>query len=435
MLLVVIAPGSRTTSMSSVPDAAPAEGTAVEGQSSRPASRPPAQNPPTPENFHLCKHYQDNQEPQNDPDNDLTAHDRYDSQNHLDQAEGPTEKQSGASGQLGPSTSTSKESPSTYAPFPNSSSFELGEWFHRQGGQKSLKDFHALVEILTKPTFSLSDIKETRWTTVFQDLGKNKDEINPATSSWVDDSGWKTTEISIEVPVHNKMAKGKGVESRVVGTLHHRSIVSILREKLANTPAWKFFHMDGHELRWKPGGSDTSTEFRVLSELYNSDAFMEAQREVRTNPLPSESEGCTHPRVVVGAMFWSDATHLSTFSQSKVWPLYMIFGNDSKYQRGKDGSESYYHVAYFDSVSANCNELVLFWHLLNWLGFIVDVRRFQGLSHGTDRWQDTRRPRCSPEQRMLPRPVGYNSRRRAPTSYSGRDSHKVQRRSNEKVLY
>ena len=323
---------------------------------------------PTPEDaakpdkvFRLRKQYQDNRPPQNDPDKHLSASDCYDSKNHTKDAGAPNTQpayaeapniQQQANSQSPSALKNAKKPPNPYAPFPNRSSFELGEWFHGQGNLKSQKDFQGLVKILANPSFSLDDIRDTKWSTVFQDLGKNKDEILAEKSEWVDDSGWKVTPFEIEVPIHDKMAKGKGVESHIAGVLHHRSIVSILEEKVMNAPTSRFFHLDAHELRWQPGGKETSPEFRVISELYNSDAFLEAQSEIRNNPPPSIKD-CPHPRVVVGAMFWSDATHLSTFSTSKLWPLYMLFGNDSKYQRGSDTSESCYHVAYFDSVSGS----------------------------------------------------------------------------------
>lgn len=277
----------------------------------------------------------------------------YDSTNHLEAAEVEAEEAEAAKGKKGEELSPEAEDAKLLAPFPNISSFELGEWFYGQGSQKSIKDFKALVRILTSPTFSLDDIRETKWTGVFQDLGKNKEDINPKTSQWVDDSGWKTTEVKIDVPVHHRMLQGHGVESRVVGTLHHRSIVSILEERVRNAPGLQFLHLDGHELRWKPNKEEDAREFRIISELYNSDAFLEAQREIRDNP-PAKIKDCDLPRVLVGLQFWSDATHLSTFSTSKLWPLYMVIGNKSKFRRTK--GDSCYHVAYFDSVSTTSHE-------------------------------------------------------------------------------
>ncbi|KAH6881005.1 hypothetical protein BKA70DRAFT_1342256 [Coprinopsis sp. MPI-PUGE-AT-0042] len=50
-------------------------------------------------------------------------------------------------------------------------------------------------------------------------------------------------------------------------------------------------------------------------------------------------------------MFWSDETHLSAFGSAKVWPCYMFFGNESKYQRSKTSLKLCEHIAYFDSLS------------------------------------------------------------------------------------
>ena len=50
-------------------------------------------------------------------------------------------------------------------------------------------------------------------------------------------------------------------------------------------------------------------------------------------------------------MFWSDSTHLANFGTAKVWPLYLYFGNLSKYIHGKPNSNACHHVAYIPSVS------------------------------------------------------------------------------------
>ncbi|KAJ3527383.1 hypothetical protein NMY22_g9809 [Coprinellus aureogranulatus] len=338
--------------------------------------------------FRLSKRYMGSQAPANDPDETVTSLDLYDCPNHrdgeetdretndMDQESGRVEerpsiehgmakdagkvsmKDSGKGSVKdkgeGPATKTNKEPKNPDAklldPFPNLSSFELGEWFYGQGNQKSLKDFKALIKLLTSPRFSLEEIQDTKWTGVFQKLGKNKEDIRSPDTQWIDDSGWKTTEVKIGVPIHNSMPQGQGVETHTIGTLHHRSIVAIVEEKIRNAPESRFLHLDGHELYWKPGDSNDSPGFRVLSELYNSDVFLEAQRQVRDDPPPAVKD-CTLPRVVVGLQFWSDATHLSTFSTSKLWPLYMVFGNESKHLRGKGSWEGCHHVAYFDSIS------------------------------------------------------------------------------------
>lgn len=290
--------------------------------------------------FRLRKRFYHDTPPRHDPDEALSTIDRYDSTHHS----------GSGSGEGGDGKDNSDEL--SFEPFPNCSSFELGEWFYGQGTQKSLKDFKALIDVLTSPDFSIDDIRDTKWTTVFQNLGKNKEELNPVKSDWVDDAGWKVTEVEIEVPIHHRMKHGRGVEKHVAGKLFHRSIVSIVEEKIRNAEDSRLFHYSGHELLWKPDSSESSPEFRVMSELYHSDAFLKAQIEVNQS-APAGIENCSLPRVVVGLMFWSDATHVSTFSTSKLWPLYMLFANESKYRRIKGGADLCNHVAYFDAVCPN----------------------------------------------------------------------------------
>jgi hypothetical protein len=45
-------------------------------------------------------------------------------------------------------------------------------------------------------------------------------------------------------------------------------------------------------------------------------------------------------------MFWSDATHLATFGTVKMWPIYMLFGNLSKYLPCQPNSGATKHLAY-----------------------------------------------------------------------------------------
>ena len=57
--------------------------------------------------------------------------------------------------------------------------------------------------------------------------------------------------------------------------------------------------------------------------------------------IPSARE-----KVVAALMFWSDAMRLATFSTTRMWPVYMLFGNLSKYIRSKPNSGATKHLAY-----------------------------------------------------------------------------------------
>ena len=96
--------------------------------------------------------------------------------------------------------------------------------------------------------------------------------------------------------------------------------------------------------------------------------------------------GCTLPRRIIALMFWSDATHLTSFGDAKLWPLYVFFGNQTKYSRGQPSAKLCNHVAYFQTVSISycCKTYIS----ANEFGALV-TRRLQGFCLGTQ-WKTTR---------------------------------------------
>ncbi|TFK25959.1 hypothetical protein FA15DRAFT_638473 [Coprinopsis marcescibilis] len=183
-------------------------------------------------------------------------------------------------------------------------------------------------------------------------LGSNKEEIKEQEGEWIDDDGWRKEPISLKVPF-NKSMKQSGTGNFAVGTLHYRSITEVVKEKLRNQQGSQFFHYAPHESLWKP--SEQSPKTRVYSELYNSNAFIRAHQEVH-NLLNNPQ--CTLPRVVVGLMFWSDQTHLTSFGGSKAWPLYMCFANESKYRRCKPNSDLCHQIAYFETMPERIKDFI-----------------------------------------------------------------------------
>lgn len=145
------------------------------------------------------------------------------------------------------------------------------------------------------------------------------------------------------MPFHQRL-ENPGPKDYYVGEFYHRSLTSVIREKLASPEDTQHFHYEPFELFWQPDDA----AIRVHGELYTSPAFLNAHREVQD--LPGEP-GCILPRVVVAMMFSSDATHLTNFGNAKLWPCYLYFGNESKYRRCKPTCNLCNHVAYFQSVS------------------------------------------------------------------------------------
>lgn len=65
---------------------------------------------------------------------------------------------------------------------------------------------------------------------------------------------------------------------------------------------------------------------RIYDELYSSEEYHKVQRQRR-------SDDCQLERVIASMMFWSDATCLAQFGHATAWPIYLFFGNLSKYRR------------------------------------------------------------------------------------------------------
>ena len=99
---------------------------------------------------------------------------------------------------------------------------------------------------------------------------------------------------------------------------------------------------------------ETAQEMRIYDELYTSEAF-EAEYVKLQKQLPEP--GCKLEKVIAGLMFWSDSTSLTNFGSATVWPIYMYFGNLSKYVRAKPTSGACHHLAYIPSVSRSLRSL------------------------------------------------------------------------------
>jgi hypothetical protein len=273
--------------------------------------------------FGLFRRYEASEPPDHDPEENITLDDLSDIANEAG----------------------SPAAPSFY-PYPNRSSFRLGYWYWNGGPQKSQDSFKALVDIIADSDFKPDDIKHTRWDFVNRQLASEDDNRD-----WLDeDAGWMTTPVSINVPYQSRRGvvsdPGAGPREFTIPSFHHRNLISVIREKLAHPTDAAHFHYEPYELHWQP--ADRLPSVRTYGELYTSPAFLEAHQDLQRSPPEPE---CTHPRVIVALMFASDVTHLTAVGDSKIWPLYMFFGNESKYRRSKPSCNSCHHVAYFEKVS------------------------------------------------------------------------------------
>jgi len=235
-----------------------------------------------------------------------------------------------------------------FYPYPNETSLLLGDWYWNQGHQKTRTSFRKLLDIIGHPGYDPGDVRNTNWVSIDRKLGNSnvQSDKTEADCEWLDDdSGWKKKAIRISIPFHRRTGN-PGAKEYIVEDFYHRSLVEIIRENVSDSTHHRLFHYEPYELRWHP--PHKTQDVRVYGELYSSESFLAAHRQLQE--LPPES-GCTLPRRIVGLMLWSDATHLTAFGTAKLWPLYVYMGNESKYMCCRPSSNLCSHAAYFHTVS------------------------------------------------------------------------------------
>lgn len=235
--------------------------------------------------------------------------------------------------------------PRAYGPFSSKSAFLLAEWYWNSTN-KSFHDFQQLVGIFKEPDFSISDTVNVDWKVAFRELSASRDDMPSDNGSWIQDDGWMSTPVSIEVPFHQRMSN-PGIGRFVAGNLRHRSIVSVIKEKISNREDNRQFHYHPYQSTWKP--TEESPQIQLYGEMYASQAFQDAHEELQRQPSVEE-DGEDTERVVVALMLSSDGTHLNTFGSATLWPCYLFFGNESKYRRCRPTERLCHQIAYFEKV-------------------------------------------------------------------------------------
>ncbi|KAJ3710934.1 hypothetical protein C8R42DRAFT_648374, partial [Lentinula raphanica] len=218
----------------------------------------------------------------------------------------------------------------------------LTAWQNNGNATKSHGEMNKLAHLIQRPDFQVSELQgysaqaaNAKLTKADEDWDYNK----------LKDS-FKETSIDIEVPSGNKNIPPKTFS---IPGLLYRSPLSVIRAAFTG-PLAKHFHYTPFRLFQKLPSSngsqdDSEPEYqRVYTDLYNSDAFL--REHDRVQRAPTDDPECKAEKVVAALMCWSDATQLANFGTAKLWPVYMLFGNLSKYIRSLPNSGAVNHLAY-----------------------------------------------------------------------------------------
>ena len=227
-------------------------------------------------------------------------------------------------------------------PWSNMSIWHLMSWKTTGGILKSNSEVTRLVhEVLQAPDFNIPDLsrfdasREAAWFDVAEK------SIPPEDVFGID--RWKYTAIDISVPTREKKKEGNGLAFSVDG-LCYRPILDVVCAVFAEGSS-KTFHLTPFKRLWKL--PITGREQRVYNELYASNAWNQAHDKIMKQ---RRDNGCKLERVAAGLMFWSDSTRLAQFGHAFAWPIYLFFGNLSKYARSHPESGCCHLIVFIPSI-------------------------------------------------------------------------------------
>ena len=237
----------------------------------------------------------------------------------------------------------------------------ITEWVHRPVTDKTDEEMmHLVHHIILDPAFieTIPALKTENYHPATERKRLNK-LLDASDSPFVVGS-FKTTDIPVSIP--SGIDKAPPLTFSVPG-LHYRALTDVIKDAFSD-PLAQHYHYTPFELHADPpsaqGNGAVGEGERLYSEVYNSDAFIREHDHVQRHGKTENP--CDLEKVVAAIMLWSDSTHLANFGTAKLWPIYLLLGNLSKYMRSQQGHGSVNHVAYIPSVRSDfqtCNYCIL----------------------------------------------------------------------------
>ncbi|KAG2158533.1 uncharacterized protein EDB93DRAFT_1076521 [Suillus bovinus] len=242
--------------------------------------------------------------------------------------------------QLEGSDDQQKVSPPPY-PFPNMTVHRLMSWMNSGSALLSeIKVSHLVKDVILAEDFDPKHLENFSMKRSLRELDRDE---NGKKVTFPDD--WIETDITINIPTKSKE---DGLQPYMIPGFHYCPLVEVICAAFADVQA-RVFHLLPSKRLWKDPLDDH--EERIFDELYTSDAWLEAQDHIKK--LPRE-HGCSLERIIAGMMLFSDTTHLANFGTAKAWPLYLYFGNLTKYARSSPKSGACHLAGFLLSVSFPC---------------------------------------------------------------------------------
>lgn len=239
-------------------------------------------------------------------------------------------------------------------PFKNDSIFEAIKTFCLGPSSKTAGGMDAIADLITSGRITPADLKGFRAATELRRLDRF------VAKSSIAGGPWKTGSVRIKMPCMRAnqplfSTEAEAPEFEIHG-VRYRSLVDLITSKLESCATSESFVNSPFTEWWCPPGS--TTPIRIYGEAYSSDAAIRMFEEVKGIPPPAD--GPQVESAIVLLMLGSDATHLANFGTASLWPLYLFFGNMSKYTSSKPSEFPACHLAYLPKVVSRCGLIRLF---------------------------------------------------------------------------
>jgi len=213
---------------------------------------------------------------------------------------------------------------------------------------KSLAELDRLVnEVVLADDFDKADLQGFRASKELERLDQYQGDPEDIRSSFSTADGWIETSVKICLPTDGvrHLSEESAPEFAVPGLFYRRPL-EVIKTAFREASAEQF-HLTPFETFFQASPNEPAE--RVYSEMYTSPAMINEHHKIASTP---RVDGCTLETVVASIMLWSDSTHLASFGTASLWPIYMYFGNQSKYVRGKPSCFAAHHLAYIPKVSS-----------------------------------------------------------------------------------
>ncbi|OSC98098.1 hypothetical protein PYCCODRAFT_1375807, partial [Trametes coccinea BRFM310] len=226
------------------------------------------------------------------------------------------------------------------------------DWHYNASLTKSKDDFDDLLDVLRSDDFSVDDLHGFS-AQVGQDT---LDAYTQPTGIFSAEDGWSEASVAIPLPKPRCRYNSEELAPHFeVDGVHHRRLTDLIRAAAEDTRFADRYHWIPHMYFWQPtpdaprSASPSGETIRIFTDVYNSDAAIREFEAIRTRArAPDDAPEVEY--VMAPLLFWSDATHLTSFGSASLWPIYMYLGALSKYTRGMPTEFAAHHVAYIPSL-------------------------------------------------------------------------------------